>query len=423
VGCAIALLAAHTAMAYSVLAHEALIDAAWEQNIRPLLLERFPQSTRDDLIHAHAYAYGGCIIQDMGYYPFGNKFFTDLAHYVRSGDFVVNLLRESQDLDEYAFALGALAHYAADNRGHSIGVNPSVPMEYPKLERKFGPYMTYAEDPSAHLKTEFGFDAAQVARGHYAPQAYHDFIGFEVSKPVLERAFHDTYSLELTDLFTDLDLALGTYRFTVAHIIPEVTRAAWRMKKKELVATNPGLTHRQFLYNLSRASYRKEWGGHYQKPGAGAGILAVILRVLPPIGPLRVSRFKAPDAETERLFEKSFDGALASYRSLLAQAGGHSLVLPNRNLDTGRLTRPAEYSLADETYAKLAIKLSQKDALNVSPQVVSEVLTFYQDPNLPYATKKSRKQWKQTEAAIGKLKTQAAALPPQTPTPLQPHPL
>src|SRR5579863_1152623 len=216
---------------YSVLTHEAIIDTAWGQSIKPILLARFPNATPDDLREAHAYAYGGCILQDMGYYPFGSKFFSDLVHYVRSGDFVANLIRESQDLNEYAFALGALDHYAADNEGHSIAVNASVPIEYPKLRKKYGKTVTYADDPVAHIKVEFSFDALQVGRGAYAPQAYHDFIGFQVSKSLLERAFHDTYSLNLTDVFSDLDLALGTYRHTVSSLIPTMTKAAWHLKR------------------------------------------------------------------------------------------------------------------------------------------------------------------------------------------------
>src|SRR5499433_2713024 len=89
-----------SASGYSVLTHEAIIDAAWADNIRPLLVKRFPQSSPDDLRKAHAYAYGGAIIQDMGYYPFGSHFFTDLTHYVRSGDFVAMMLRDSVSLDE-----------------------------------------------------------------------------------------------------------------------------------------------------------------------------------------------------------------------------------------------------------------------------------------------------------------------------------
>src|SRR5262249_31217273 len=186
-----------------------------------------PQATPDELRNAHAFAYAGCILQDMGYYPFGSKFFSDLVHYVRSGDFIINLIQESQDLNDYAFAIGAMAHYAADTQGHSIAVNPAVAIEFPKLRRRYGDSVTYAEKPMAHLRVEFGFDVMEVARNHYAPQAYHDFIGFKVARPLLERAFRKTYSLEITDVFGDLDLALNTYRKAVSAVIPIMTRAAW----------------------------------------------------------------------------------------------------------------------------------------------------------------------------------------------------
>jgi hypothetical protein len=87
----------------------------------------YPGATEEDLLEAHSYAYGGCIIQDMGYYPFGNHLFTDFTHYVRAGDFIKELLDQAQNLNEYAFALGALAHYSADTFGHSVAINRSVP--------------------------------------------------------------------------------------------------------------------------------------------------------------------------------------------------------------------------------------------------------------------------------------------------------
>src|ERR1041385_3974119 len=175
--------------AYSVLTHEAIVDASWDSSIQPLLLKKYPRATQDDLNDARAYVYGGAIMPDMGYYPFGNKFFTNLVHYVRSGDFVTALLDESQDLNEYAFAVGALCHYNADKYGHSIGVNRSAPLIYPDIKAKYGDVVTYAEDKTSHIRTEFGFDVLQTARGNYLPTAYHNFIGFEIAKPVLERAF------------------------------------------------------------------------------------------------------------------------------------------------------------------------------------------------------------------------------------------
>jgi hypothetical protein len=390
--------------AYSVLTHEAIIDSAWDANIKPLLLKRFPGATPDELTDAHAYAYGGCILQDMGYYPFGSKFFSDLVHYVRSGDFVTNLLNASEDLNEYAFALGALAHYAADTQGHSIAVNVSVPMEYPKLRRKFGDRVTYEDDPTSHMRVEFGFDVLQVARGNYAPKAYHDFIGFKVSKPVLERAFKATYSLEMKDVFKSVDLALGTYRHTVSSIIPDMTHAAWRIKKDDLRKAQPGITRSRFVYNVSRASYRKEWDGEYQKPGIGARILAWIIRVLPKVGPLRALKFKPPTAETERLFEDSFNKTMAEFRGLLAKGDPRQLRLPDRDFDTGKPTQPTEYRMADETFAKLARKLAERDPESVDPEVRRDLLAFFKDLSLPFEGKKDEKEWATTVAALDKLK-------------------
>src|SRR5712671_694701 len=211
----IVLVGPEIAPAYSVLTHEQVVDLVWKDRIEPLLRKRFPRATEEDMRKAHAYAYGGSLLQDMGYYPFGNKFFSDLVHYVRTGDFVVTLVKDSSDLNEYAFALGALAHYVSDNSGHPT-INRVVAIEFPKLRRKYGDSVTYGDDPKAHIRTEFGFDMVQVAKNRYTSDRYHDFIGFEVSKPLLERAFQETYGLKLDDVFGSVDLAIGSYRRSVS---------------------------------------------------------------------------------------------------------------------------------------------------------------------------------------------------------------
>ena len=388
---------------YSVLTHEAIIDTTWDMNIRPLLAARFPNPTDEELREAHAYAYGGCIIQDMGYYPFGSRFFSDLVHYVRSGDFILNLLRESSDRNEYAFALGALAHYAADTEGHSIAVNRAVPIEYPKTKRKFGPVVTYYQDPLAHMRVELGIDALESARGSFAPQAYHDFIGFKVSRPVLERAFLDTYSLDVKEVFADFDLAVGTYRRAVGTFIPRITKAAWKAKGAELRRAQPTLTRQKFVYQLNRASYRKEWKEKYQEPGFFVRLLTALIEILPKVGPLRVLAFRVPSAPSEALFQKSFVQTLEVYRALL-RAERSSLQLPNRDFDTGAPVRPAEYPLADNAYAKLAVKLAGHDPAKVDPEMRKQVLAFFQDTSAPFATKQDEKQWKATLEALAKLK-------------------
>lgn len=390
--------------AYAVLAHEAVIDSVWDSNIRPLLLKRFPNATKEELKEAHGYAYGGAIIQDMGYYPHGSFFFSDLTHYVRSGDFVLALLRDSEDLDGYAFALGALAHYAADNEGHPLGVNRAVPLLYPKLNREYGPAVTYEEDRLAHVKTEFGFDVLEVARGRYAPDSYHDFIGFGVAVPLLEQAFQETYGLDLKSVLTDEDKVLGSYRYDVSQLLPKATRVAWSLKKDEIKKDQPGITRRKFLYNLSRASYQKKWGTQYYPPTLGERFLAFLVRILPKIGPLRVLELKTPTPQAEKLFEDSFNTTLDRYRKLLTEVGAGQLNLPNENFDTGEIPEPGKYRLNDVTHAKLLEALAKRNFNGASPAVLAELLEFYGHPDAPYATKRKPKDWAKVQAHLGQLK-------------------
>ena len=401
-GLLLILYAAPGAWAYSVLTHEAIIDASWADHIQPHLLKRFPASSPEDLKQAHAYAYGGAIIQDLGYYPFGSRFFSDLTHYSRSGDFVRNLIAASTDLNEYAFALGSLAHYAGDNQGHREATNKAIAMMYPKLKSRFGNIITYADDALSHAKVEFSFDVVQVAQGNYAPEAYHDFIGFEVAQKCLEKAFVKTYSLELSSLLHE-DLAIGTYRYTVSSILPTMTKAAWRLKRKEIQATQPSATKRKFIYNLSRSGYRKTWGKNYEKPGFSARALAFLFRLVPKAGPLRAFAFQAPSAQVELLFMNSVNQTLTEYRQLLAAQGRGVLKLANQNFDTGEPVKPGKYRLADEAYAKLVARLNGKA---IDPEVRADILEFYSDPQAPIATKRDEKLWKKLLSELDTLKAQ-----------------
>ena len=394
---------------YAVLAHEAIIDSVWDTDIRPLLLKHFPGATPEEIKEAHGFSYGGAIIQDMGYYPHGSFFFSDLAHYVRSGDFVLALLRDAKDLNGYAFALGALAHYAADNNGHPIGTNRAVPLLYPKLKKKYGDSVTYEQDKLAHVKTEFGFDVLEVAHGRYAPDSYHDFIGFGVSAPLLEQAFQETYSLDLKSVLSDEDKVLGSYRHDVSQLLPKATRIAWILKKDEIMNDQPGMTKKKFLYNLSRASYKKAWGKNYQRPTFGERFLAFLARILPKIGPIKALQLKTPTPETERMFEASFNATLDRYRQLLSQVGTGKPDLPNDNFDTGEITGPGKYRLNDETHAKLLDALAKQNFRGASPEVRSELLEFFGHPDAPYSIKRKPKEWAKVQSQLEQLKN---AVPP-----------
>jgi hypothetical protein len=394
---------------YSVLTHEAIIDSAWDDAIKPLLLQRFPNSTPDDLKTAHSYAYGGCVIQDLGYYPFGSHLFSDLVHYVRTGDFVQALIRDSQDLNDYAFALGALAHYAADNEGHRIAVNRSVPMLYPKLRAKYGDTITYDQNPPAHLKTEFGFDVLEVAKGRYAPDAYRDFIGFQVSKPLLEKAFQETYSVELKSVFSDFDLSVGTYRYSVSKAIPTATKVAWDTNKDQIQKDIPGITREKFLYHISRSSYEKNWGRTYQKPGFKDKLLAFLFRLVPKIGPFSAFKFRTPTPPAEKLFEASFSQSVTDYEHFLHdQKDSGKIELVNDNFDTGTVTGPGQYPLADKTYAQLLDHLAKDHFAQISPELRKILLDFYSDPNAPFATKKDKMEWAKVLKEVDELKSTTA---------------
>jgi len=400
---------------YSVLTHEQVVDLMWKDQIQPLLLKRFPAATEQDLQKAHAYAYGGCVLQDMGYYPFGSKFFSDLVHYVRSGDFVEALLEDSSDLNEYAFALGALSHYSSDNSGHPT-INRVVAMEFPKLRKKYGDTVTYADDPKAHIRTEFGFDMVQVAKNRYTSDQYHDMIGFEVSKPLLERAFLETYGMKLEDVFGSVDLAIGSYRRSVSTLIPEMTRVALLSRRDVIVKDTPNFNRKKFLYYLSRSNYEHEWGTVYRKPGLGSRILAFFLRLIPKVGPFRAVNFKIPTQQTEDMYIKSVNDTVENYSHLLSHAGSEKIELPNRDCDTGLETRAGEYALTDNTYAHLIDQLASKSSDPIDPALRENLLQFYADPNAPVATRKNAKAWRQLQDQLQQLKQRAAAPPERPPS-------
>jgi Zinc dependent phospholipase C len=389
--------------AYSVLTHEQVVDLLWKDLIQPMIQARFPGLTDEQLKEAHAYAYGGSLVQDMGYYPFGNRYFSDLTHYVRTGDFIACLIQESQTANEYAFALGALGHYAADNSGHPM-VNQVVAMEFPNLRKKYGNVVTYADSPKAHIRAEFGFDMTEVAKNHYTSDRYHDFVGFEISQGLLERVFPKVYGIKFDDVVDDEDLAIGTFRHAVSKVIPEMTRVALLARRKEIVIGTSNAAEKKYLYYLSRTDYEREWGTGYRRPGFGARVLAIVLKLFPKVGPFRGLDFKIPTPQAEDLFVRSIDDTVASYQKLLLESEKGTLHLANLDCDTGKETQPGEYVLADKTYAHLLNDLTDNDFKQTSPELRQAILAFYKDQNAPQATKRKAKTWKKVQDELERLK-------------------
>lgn len=389
---------------YSLLTHEEIVDVLWKDQLRPLLVKRYPAATAAQLLEAHAYAYGGSLIQDMGYYPFGNTFFSDLTHYVRTGDLVTNLLREAADLNEYAFALGALVHYSSDIVGHPL-INHAVALSFPKLRAKYGEAVTYAESPRAHIRTEFGFDITQVAEQRYTSDRYHDFIGFEVSKPLLERAVLRTYGLQLDEALGNVDLAVGTFRRAVSRVIPEMTRAALTAYHPKTVRDNRDSAERLFLYNLSRAQYEREWGKGYRKPGFFGRALGVLMRCIPKIGIFSGLAFVLPTPQTDDLYFQSVNLTVNDCHGLLRQAANGDLRFPNTDCDTGRPTAAGEYAISDETHARLLEALVKGGLENVPSDLRADILAYFDSgERLPRRTHKEQMAWQRTAEELEALR-------------------
>jgi Zinc dependent phospholipase C len=386
---------------YSVLTHEAIIDANWNSVLVPLLKQKYPAATDEELKNAHAFAYGGCVMPDLGYYPFGSRLFTNLVHYVRSGDFIENLFKEASNINEYAFAIGTLCHYYADKYGHSVGVNRSVPLIYPEMKTKFGDTVTYADDKISHLRTEFSFDVLQTARGNYAPQAYHDFIGFQVSKELIEKAFLKTYGLDVNELFGNFDRAVGSFRWAVKELIPSATRAAWKTRRDEIRQLSPAVARRSYVYNIRRQKYFKEFGRDRDKATFRESVLAFVIRIAPKWGPLKILKFRIPGEEAQKMFLKSFDETVVNYRHEVSRATNDQIALSNIDWDTGKKTMQGEYSLADKTYADWLMKLKEKKFETISSSMKRNILAFYK--NYP-ASNPDEEQWQQTSAALEELK-------------------
>src|SRR6201997_1811516 len=368
------------ANAYSVLTHEELIDLAWNSSIRPLLLARFPGATDAQLVEAHAYAYGGCVIQDMGYYPFGKKFFSDLTHYVRSGDFVAWLFRNARTIDEYAFAIGALSHYLGDSIGHSEAINPITAIEFPKLKRKFGSSVTYDQSPHGHIRTEFAFDVDELSDAAFAPPAYLEYIGLSVPRKFLAQAFIDTYGFDIHEVLGRARPAIRSYRTSARSFIPAFAEAEVVLHRHQFPPHPDDEAYRTFKDRVARTSYERHWKHTYRGPGFKAHLLAILVFIVPKVGAAADLKIKIPSTDTEAQYLRSVNHTVDTFRDELRKLGTEPktlIALPNIDLDTGRHVKRGEYPLTDQTYAKLLERLTSKPDRTVPIDVQQNIFRYY----------------------------------------------
>ncbi|MEO6829604.1 MAG: zinc dependent phospholipase C family protein [Acidobacteriaceae bacterium] len=391
------------AQAYSFLTHDAMIDVAWQGSIQPLLLARFPTATEAQLQAARSYAYGGATIQDMGYYPFGHQFFSDLTHYVRSGGFVDRLLLDSQTVDEYAFALGALSHYVGDTDGHRYATNPSTPIEFPSLGKKYGPVVTYDEAPHAHVRTEFAYDVEQTSQEHFAPPGYMELVGFSVPRRLLEQAFFETYGLRLRRVLGRPAPAIKSYRSSIKGILPKVARAEVLIHHNDFPRDDDSTTYREFVTRQSKAAVDDRWGRFSRKPEFTVHLLAIVIRIVPKIGPLSSLAIRGPNTKTNGWYIESMNRSTVDYERLLKELRKNprkQLNLPDRDLDTGNPVEPGSYALTDRTYAQLLKQVTAEPGRAVPAGLQQNVLAYYADSNAPITTKKNDRAWKRVQQEL-----------------------
>ncbi len=389
--------------AYSFLTHEDLVDVAWQGSIRPALLARFPKTTAAQLREARSYAYGGTTIQDMGYYPFGHQFFSNLTHYVRSGEFVNNLIRDSRNVNEYAFALGALSHYVGDNDGHRKATNPSTPVEFPSLGEKYGPIVTYEEAPHAHVRTEFAYDVEQLSRHEFAPVPYMHAMGFKVPRNLVEQAFFETYGLSLRSVLGRPRPAFSSYASAVAKMLPTVAHAEVLIHRKDFPPIEHSPAYQEFSTRQSQAGVENKWARYKKKAGFELHLVAFLIRIVPKIGPMSDLAIRGPNPETDRWYVESVNRSMHDYERMLGELAKdptHQLNLPDRDLDTGNLVRPGGYALTDKTYAELLNKLTADPARPVPSQLRRDVLAYYANPNAPILTKENARAWKRVQTEL-----------------------
>jgi Zinc dependent phospholipase C len=414
---------------YSLLTHEQLIDLTWKDSIVPLLVSRYPNLTPAQLEVARAYAYGGCIIQDIGYYPFGDEEFSDITHYVRSGDFIVSLFRNAQNANETAFAIGALSHYIGDSVGHSEATNLAVAIEFPKLRAKYGSSVSYAEGEHQHVQTEFAFDVNEIAHHRVAPTSYMRHIGLKVPMRQLALAFYQTYGL--TENFGGKRrINVRGYRFAVRTFLPDIADALTLLhhKKEPPDPTMPEVI--ELEKEVAEVAKDNNWQSYKQRFGIGTHVLAAFLFILPKIGPLKLAAIKGPTEQTEADYAHSvavsttamrrvlfrFTPAAARYKGPIPPLGSlthpgdtsqerrdPNHPLPNRDLDTGHVVQPGGYSLTDSTYAKLLHGLVQNPKQPIPPGIKEDIQQYYADLNLPITTKKDPAAWKQVLADLDSL--------------------
>jgi hypothetical protein len=402
---ALCLLIPASSYPYSFQTHEQLVDLTWTDTIEPLLKRRFPGITEPSLLVAHGYAYGGSAIQDLGYYPFANQFFSDLTHYVRSADFVQSLFRHARNANELAFAIGALSHYIGDTIGHSEAINPAVAIEFPNLRKKFGPSVSYAQNHHAHVRTEFAFDVNEASKRHLAPLAYLRHAGLRIPYRLLAQSFLETYGLELRSILGERRPVIRGYRFALRSLLPRVAYAEVVLHRNRFPPEPTTSAAKTFQAQLDRTEFTIGWNQFRKQPGIRTYLLAALIAILPKVGKLSELSIRGPENSTLERYIESVDRCTSSMRDVLGRVEKGDLQLANRDLDTGDRVKPGAYPLTDQTYASLLNDITRLPHPDISAALKQNILDYYADPSAPITTRKNAKEWRRVQNDLALLQS------------------
>jgi hypothetical protein len=466
-----------TAAAYSLLTHEQLIDLTWRDSIIPLLMSRYPNLTAAQLQEARAYAYGGCVVQDIGYYPYGDRFFSNLTHYVRSGDFIVALFRNSKNADELAFAIGALSHYISDSIGHPEATNIAVPLAFPALKKQYGPTVSYAQGKHQHVQIEFGFDIDQMAHQRVAPLRFQRHVGLKVPVRLLSESFYQTYGVTHFS-GNNGRFNVREYRFAVHAFIPRVAGALSLLHRGHEPADPRTADALEIEKEFKQTATADRWETYSRRAGIQEYLLAGLIFVLPKVGSLALVNIKDPTPKTEADYMHSLMQSLDALRTALHRFtppqkpanpdpppgkdgpgtedsvimrslvqnsaardpqsgedannpapaaklpvdrpterrkpdGDPQHPLPNRDLDTGYVVQPGGYPLTDSTYADLLHWLILTPQQPIPPGIDEDIQMYYKDLDAPFTTKKNAKRWNQVLQDLKTLKRMPTSTAPE----------
>ena len=375
--------------AFSVTAHQGVVDQAWGLTLVPLIRQRFPNATDRELTEAHAYARGGSISPILVLSARESFVFRPAA--LRSHRrFRQPSVNWGQLSGRICVRLGMLGHYEAPA---GIRKRPifRCPSSIPSSSRNTAtpsPMRTHPRAPTNSIRCAAGRSSQRNT------DLFEHSIDFKVPRDALERAFAETYGLQLNDLFDNYDIAIYTYRWGFRTIINEGTGIAWALYRKDIESNEPGVTSKEFVREISRGDFERQFGKAFLEPGYLPRFVGFLGTLVPDVGPLKRLPFKPLPDSVQKLYFRAYRHASERYVHEVAAICANKAWLENINLDTGRADKSGEYAPADEAWVDLLELHDKSHFANVRDDLASDFRAHFRDRNasLAFEDSESKRQ-------------------------------